>query len=261
MQHYDKHVSKPATHSQYSYGHYHSAAPAAPAAPVAPTTHAITHAHSHTHHTPDPYAVDPWSNAGTSTTTPDTTGWWSATQQYSPPVIKYVPEHAAKTIYAVCQISETDSIQLAQAPGRAVMARINLGTAPLLLPSGDYRFQVHEYGNSYGNDDLSIDTCSNIGDEYNPLREVNKAGTANPYQDPHRGRLDTVTTDGTGLVTEARQYDFLANLSGHQSIIGRSIAIYDVDAEEAAAAGVTPGTTATAVPPTACCTIGYDVDP
>jgi len=45
-------------------------------------------------------------------------------------VIKYVPENAAKTIYAVCQISETDSIQLAQAPGRAVMARINLGTAP-----------------------------------------------------------------------------------------------------------------------------------
>jgi len=234
-----------------------------PTVPTTTTPTTTSHTHAHTHASTDPYAVDPWQSTTPSGTTPavDTTGWWSATQQYSPPVIKYVAEHASKTIYAVCQISETDSIQLAQAPGRAVMARINLGTAPTLLPTAKYRFQVHEYGNSFGNAATSTNTCKNIGVEYNPLREVNKAGMPNPYQNPLRGRLQTVTTDATSLVTEARQYDFMANLSGHQSIIGRTIAIYDVAAEEAAAAGVTPGATATAVAPIACCTVGHDVDP
>jgi len=95
------------------------------------------------------------------------------------------------------------------------MARINLGTAPTLLPTAKYRFQVHEYGNSFGNAATSTNSCKNIGSEYNPLREVNKAGMPNPYQDPLRGRLEPVTTDATSLVTEARQYDFMANLSGY----------------------------------------------
>lgn len=69
-----------------------------------------------------------------------------------------------------------------------------------------------------------------------------------------------MTTDESGLVTDARQDEFLANLSGIQSIIGRTIAMYSATAVEAAAEGLVPGDDEEAVAPTACCTIGYDVD-
>ena len=31
--------------------------------------------------------------------------------------------------------------------------------------------------------------CTLLGDEFNPLRETDKMGRANPYQDPNRGRI------------------------------------------------------------------------
>ena len=70
-------------------------------------------------------------------------------------------------------------------------------------------------------------TCDQVGDEFNPLSEVNKYGQVNPYQDPTRGRFADITTDTTGNYAEAdSDYDhLLQNLSGKDSLIGRSITL------------------------------------
>ena len=36
------------------------------------------------------------------------------------------------------------------------------------------------------------------GDEFNPLKEFNKYGQENIYQDPTRGRIADITTDAAG---------------------------------------------------------------
>ena len=71
------------------------------------------HSHSHKHDDDDDDDVDK-------------STWYNKYQQYSNPKIAYKPTTKAKTTYATCDISENDRIQLAQMPGKAVMARINL---------------------------------------------------------------------------------------------------------------------------------------
>lgn len=89
-----------------------------------------------------------------------------------------------------------------------------------------------------------------MGDEYNPLQEKDYLNRVNPYQDPTRGRLEKVTVDGSGNITDSIDEDVLVNLSGPDSIIGRGIALYTCDAN---------GTLSTN--PVLCCTIGYDIQP
>ena len=70
--------------------------------------------------------------------------------------------------------------------------------------------------------------CSNVGEEYNPLREYNRYGETNPYQDLSRGRLNNVKSDrNTGAINDM-QRNFLQNLSGIESITGRSLSVYKV---------------------------------
>lgn len=68
------------------------------------------------------------------------------------------------------------------------------------------------------------DDCSGGGIEFNPLHEADEYGNPNPYQDPTRGRFDLVKTDASGAA-DAMQEELLQNLSGHNSLLGRSLTV------------------------------------
>ena len=55
-----------------------------------------------------------------------------------------------------------------------------------------YTFEIREYGYA------GAANYDSTGEEYNPLREVDKYGRQNPYQDPNRGTIGPITTDNTG---------------------------------------------------------------
>ena len=75
--------------------------------------------------------------------------------------------------------------------GKPTVARTSLKG---LEPKRTYRLDFHENG-KIG------DMCQAAGKEFNPLAEVDENGHYNPYQDPSRGRLDLVTVDAKGQVT------------------------------------------------------------
>jgi hypothetical protein len=106
-----------------------------------------------------------------------------------------------------------------------------------LAPGQNYEFRVRRFG--YTGAD-----CLNSGPEFNPLQEVNRYNVPNPYQDPTRGRIVEVTADENGSVVQDMR-EYLGNLSGHESIAGRSIHLTPVGALD----------------PVACCAIGDDKDP
>ena len=96
---------------------YYPSGPTSPHAPKppAPTYHYQQDSHSsqHSHHAPAPSHAphDPWNPSGGHShghytpTKPD--GWWSATQQYSPPKIKFIPD-ASKPSFAICKINNAN---------------------------------------------------------------------------------------------------------------------------------------------------------
>ena len=190
------------------------------------------HGHSHSHsHDDDDDDVDK-------------STWYNKYQQYSNPKIAYKPTTRSKTTYATCDFTGTDRIQLAQMPGKAVMARINLQDLPDTADT--YAIRVQECATTGAG-------CDNLGDEYNPLTEKDKLGRANPYQDPSRGRFENISVTGVDPdrdVTDLIQKDILLNILGPNSIMGRSIALYSVDG-----AGVLSAS------PISCCVIGYDAAP
>ena len=55
----------------------------------------------------------------------------------------------------------------------------------------DYSVHINYFG-------VLGDDCDKVGDEYNPLHEVNSRGWPNPHQDPARGRLTMITSDENG---------------------------------------------------------------
>ena len=110
-------------------------------------------------------------------------------------------------------------IQFAQRGGKATMSRISVfdnntytacspnpsGTPPVYCPEGvnteqpSFSFRIFEYGRLDDGATFSATTadanlagraCSDkAGEEFNPLKETDKMGRANPYQDPNRGRI------------------------------------------------------------------------
>jgi len=87
------------------------------------------------------------------------------------------------------------------------------------------------------------------GMEFNPLKEFDRYQQPNPYQDPSRGILENVTADEEGAVSSTQQ-KLLQNLSGPESLIGRSIHLTSV-------AQMEEGDPT----PNACCVIGKDKNP
>ena len=77
--------------------------------------------------------------------------------------------------------------------------------------------------------------CGNMGNQFRPLKEVDKYGRVNPFQDPARGVipeqsagtvLSTANTGGT-ITANTKTRNLLISLSGKDSIIGRGIAVYN----------------------------------
>lgn len=58
-----------------------------------------------------------------------------------------------------------------------------------------YQFRINEWGTI--GDASACDDVTVIGDEFNPLAEVDKYGRPNQYQDPGRGTLDDVLVPAT----------------------------------------------------------------
>uniref|UniRef100_A0A7S3MR79 Superoxide dismutase copper/zinc binding domain-containing protein n=2 Tax=Choreotrichia TaxID=141411 RepID=A0A7S3MR79_9SPIT len=143
-------------------------------------------------------------------------------------------------------IDGTGSLQFAQRGGKATMVRINLDGTDNTKDRG-FAFKVQEFGLLRGENG----DCVDLGDEFNPLLEKDKMNRFNPFQDPTRGRIGDITTDGDGKVSTLVQKNVLVNLSGPDSIIGRSVGIYNsgYDSDNVTLKDKTAAD---------CCVIGYD---
>ena len=112
-----------------------------------------------------------------------------------------------------------------------------------LTASTTYEIRINEYGKT--RDDEGME-CQGVGTEFNPLKEVNKYGVANPYQDPSRGRISDINTDENGDVTFFES-NILQNLTGKEGVLGRSLTISSKVDE--------------VITLIDCCTIGIDITP
>lgn len=102
-------------------------------------------------------------------------------------------------------------------------------------------------------DTSDFPTCATTGEEYNPLKEVDKHGRANPYQDPYYGRLmDFNIAANADTFVQSSPTPLLQNLEGKYSIMGRSIVMITVDED---------GTPDEPQTPEDCCTILYEKMP
>ena len=61
--------------------------------------------------------------------------------------------------------------------------------------------------------------------------EKDKYGNVNPFQDPSRGRLDVLVGDDDGEINLDGTVMLLQNLAGRNSLIGRSITLFEEDGE------------------------------
>ena len=108
--------------------------------------------------------------------------------------------------------------------------------------AGLVEFSIREYGRIRGSvpstpaTTAALETgalttnCQYVGPEFNPLEETDKMGRPNPYQDKTRGRLtayqmSTSSSGATGTSAIINK-NVLVNLSGPDSIIGRSIVAF-----------------------------------
>lgn len=76
----------------------------------------------------------------------------------------------------------------------------------------------------YGKLEPTASKCDNLGREFRPLEERDKDKRLNPFQDPERGRIPDQVTDSFGNISDLFFPNVLLNLSGKNSIIGKSIA-------------------------------------
>ena len=94
-------------------------------------------------------------------------------------------------------------------------------------PGNEMKFVIYEGGqivNSAGeNCDLTI-----VGDEFNPLAEIEN-DIENPYSDKSRGRIADPSADGDtrGTRVSFEQPKVLLNLLGEDSILGRSLFVFE----------------------------------
>ena len=114
-------------------------------------------------------------------------------------IIPYEPAtFKQKHIYSICNMmavdgkTEAGSVRFVPFPGKAVKAKLQLNG---LDANTEYKLRINLYG-------AMGENCENVGTEFNPLREINRWGEQNPYQDPKRGRFDNVTSNGDGVVDE-----------------------------------------------------------
>jgi len=103
--------------------------------------------------------------------------------------------------------------------------------------------KINIFINTFGKD---TDNCDNNQPEFNPLAEFID-GKPNIYQDPARGRIDSLTIGDDGTVQNV-QKTLLQNLRGENGILGKSLTF----------TGNMPDGTEFKI---GCCVIGEDMPP
>jgi hypothetical protein len=145
-------------------------------------------------------------------------------------------------------------IQFAQAPGKTTSMNIvsflaegAAGADPADKTNYNrYEFRLMEYGRLTGAKETATlvkniavttgsknnvyNACNNMGNQFRPLKEVDKYGRANPFQDPARGVIPKISAGTVALpaiTANTKSRNLLINLSGKDSIIGRGISVFN----------------------------------
>lgn len=115
-----------------------------------------------------------------------------------------------------------------QLPGGAIKVKANFS----LNADTEYELKVFEYG------DLTVksgEICTAVGDEFNPWAQPAQAPqwngyswTTPSYASENQGKIDGFETDESGNA-EFLQHYFLQNLGGKDSLIGKSIVLFEKD--------------------------------
>ena len=121
---------------------------------------------------------------------PGTQQWYSPTQQYSPPYKKFVPAILDAPVFGVANFTDLDfKVEFAQVSGSKTAVKIDIG-AGAIGSEVTIGFRIGTLG-----------VCSETleFDEFNPMKEIDAYGKANPYQDPKTGRIPDIKsfTDGS----------------------------------------------------------------
>ena len=103
-----------------------------------------------------------------------------------------------------------------------------------------------------------------MGNQFRPLKEVDKYGRVNPFQDPNRGVIPSISAgsgtassvSGPAITSNTKTRNLLISLSGKDSIIGRGLAIYNTSRNTLSTTSAVMNTK-----PVGCCVIGLDVPP
>ena len=145
----------------------------------------------------------------------DKSGWYNQYQEFSTPWIPYVPHYNYHAVFTVCELEDSmecasTMVQMAQLSGQAPMVKMDLTG----LPDQEYTLVIKTFG-------MLSNSCSDAGEEFNPLKEVWN-GTANPHADQSRGKIDSCITESAGTCS-IFQKSLLQNLSGKDSLVGKSL--------------------------------------
>lgn len=136
-------------------------------------------------------------------------------------------------VFAGCDITygypdQGKTIQFAQLPGQSISIAMKDDETLSTTTDYSYRLVFYEGSEIYSTDDSDYcyPTLALVGNEFAPLAEIEN-GVENPYSDKSRGRIVDfkATSDGT----EFEQTKFLGNILGKDSILGRSLFIYESD--------------------------------
>ena len=169
-------------------------------------------------------------------------GWYSATQQFSPPWIHYVPVVTEPT-FAICEFGDDSTLEFAQFPQNSMLVRGSISA----VSENETFYAIINTKGKMGDSCDAADT----GPEFNPLFETDKYGNPNKFQDPSRGRIPNIPP--SEMIPGSSPAEFastllvskvLQNLEGTDSLIGRSITLFDAHDDRVA-----------------CCVIGRDMDP
>ena len=171
-------------------------------------------------------------------------GWYSPTQQYTAPAIHYASA-ATEPTFAVCEFGDDSSLELAQLPHHPIYVR---GSISADAAGETFYARINTKG-KMGDSCDAADT----GAEFNPLFETDKYGNPNPYQDSSRGRIPDISASVSILESMPEQFastldgsdTVMQNLEGTDSLIGRSITLFDASDDTIVA----------------CCVIGRDMAP
>ena len=114
-------------------------------------------------------------------------GWYSAELEFSPPAIEYEAEKFKTSIYTICSMKSdkfNGTVKFSQPSSKPIISKVEGKGSK----DATYDFVIHENG-SYQQ------VCESAGIEFNPLREEDIYGNYNLYQDPMRGRLESIKAD------------------------------------------------------------------